>query len=289
MSFHPLHIKPSPLHAEVSLMYHDQVPGNGTWYGLRTNMCVAWLIESGSVQVHFNKRTLYAGPGQWVFQSPGLQLDQIFDPETRLISIRYHLRWSNGHNLFSDANTACLYASNYPQLKKIALNLIHHCNTDADTQTPLHILRTQELLHQWLQSSYTAMIDLGFSVNPQQHIDTRMAMVLDILQESLHLHDVPYDHICAQIQLSRVHLNRLFKNNFNHSPKQRHDMLRIAYAQKLLNSQHNQHNQHNSHSSAIKNIAADLGFRDSSQFSKWFRRLDGQTPSQARKNIGNRV
>lgn len=82
--------------------------------------------------------------------------------------------------------------------------------------------------------------------------------------------------LCQKLNYSRIHLNRLFKQDFGCTP---HDYLiktKLHYASSLLlNSE-----------MSVNEIALKIGFSNSSQFNADFKKEFGLTPGSYRKNPG---
>ena len=73
--------------------------------------------------------------------------------------------------------------------------------------------------------------------------------------------------------VSRQHIIRLFKQNFNQTPMQFITRKKVEYAELQLLTTEKQ----------VKNVAYDLGFNDYSYFIRLFRKQTGHTPAAYRK------
>ncbi len=73
--------------------------------------------------------------------------------------------------------------------------------------------------------------------------------------------------------VSRQHIIRLFKQNFNQTPMQFITRKKVGYAELQLLTTEKQ----------VKNVAYDLGFNDYSYFIRLFRKQTGHTPAAYRK------
>lgn len=106
----------------------------------------------------------------------------------------------------------------------------------------------------------------GWTSNPRlmpvlRHINSNIDRPIDI--------DTLADIACV----TRQHIIRLFKQNFNLTPLQFITQKKIEHAELLLLTTENQ----------VKNIAYDLGFNDYSYFIRLFRKQTGHTPAAYRK------
>lgn len=78
--------------------------------------------------------------------------------------------------------------------------------------------------------------------------------------------------VAADVGLSADYLGRLFRERLGRSPLQHLHHVRIGRAAELLTNSH----------LSIYEIARDCGYQRNSEFSSWFRRLRGSTPSGLR-------
>ncbi len=264
----------------MSLAYQGNVPKPGNWYGLHNELCVVWLLEQGRVRLETAKGNRELIPGSWIFKMPGLQLNQIFTEDARLISLSFHMCWPNGRSLFRSDLIGVGEEGHYPIFRKAALQLIKRLprrnSTDEANQLYMEPDQAWEygaIEQAFLQQWYRCALDFGYEPQAPDLNDKRVSEAVSILQTRLDQRDVPYDELRYELNLSRAQLDRLFQQELNHSPKHEHDSLRLAFAQEqLLQTMR-----------PIKQIAHDLGFSDASQFAKWYRRLDGRNPRQARQ------
>ena len=260
--------------------YRGPVPSPGHWFGLHNPVCVVWLIESGQVRIETESGVNTYGSDTWILQMPGLRLSQIFSEDAQLLSLRFLLKWQNGRMLFrpQQRERSCSLGQ-YPVLKQAALDFlavppkagdgVHFSETLMHADDAWAIAAAEA---NFLQHWYRCACDIGFEMQESYLADRRVASGVAVLQEQLANSDVPYLELMERTGVSRAQLDRIFHKHLGHSPKREHDLLRLAHAQEQLQI----------HERPIKQIAADLGFYDASQFAKWFRRLDGRNPSQAR-------
>ncbi len=86
---------------------------------------------------------------------------------------------------------------------------------------------------------------------------------------------ISIDRVAKEANTSRYHFWRLFKKRVGISPIRFVAYLRIEEAKKLLGRR----------DLIISAVAADVGFNDSSNFIKQFKKLTGMTPASYRKSI----
>jgi AraC family transcriptional regulator len=85
--------------------------------------------------------------------------------------------------------------------------------------------------------------------------------------------DLNLDQLAARVGLSEYHFGRLFKRAIGFSPSRYQIDLRMNEARRLLRET----------SGSIVEIALDVGYPNPSHFAKLFRRENGLTPSEHRR------
>jgi transcriptional regulator GlxA family with amidase domain len=108
--------------------------------------------------------------------------------------------------------------------------------------------------------------------------DDRVKAAFIMMEQRLD-REISLDGLAASIGLSRRQLERLFNQKAGMSPGQAYIRLRMERAKKLLMQT----------SSPMIEIALDVGFDDPSHFTRSFKRVHGQTPSQVRASSSKRI
>ncbi len=270
------------LNLRFVMAYRAPLPNPTAWYDMHNDLCVAWLIEKGYVDISTDQGRERVHAGNWVFQSPGLILDQVFAPETHIISMRFRLLWPNGRSLFHDAHYAVVDNKKLPGFKATVLALLKKFPKAIDSRVNIDRMEFKsdladaielevyrlKFLHAW----YQIVIGLGFIPRAQLTGDERVNKASEMLGSLLKLSNVPYKKIERELSISRAQLDRLFVRHLQRSPKAELDRLRLQYAREQLWDTN----------APIKQIAFHLGFKDASQFARWFKRLDGRNPNESR-------
>jgi transcriptional regulator GlxA family with amidase domain len=101
--------------------------------------------------------------------------------------------------------------------------------------------------------------------------DARVKAALILMEQKLD-REMSLDGLAASVGLSRRQLERLFNEKAGMSPGQAYNKIRMERARKLLMQT----------SSPMIEIALDVGFGDASHFTRCFKRVWGQTPTQVR-------
>ena len=101
--------------------------------------------------------------------------------------------------------------------------------------------------------------------------DARVKAALIMMEQKLD-REMSLDGLAASIGLSRRQLERLFNQKAGMSPGQAYNKIRMEKAKRLLMQTN----------SPMIEIALDVGFDDASHFTRSFKRVCGQTPTQVR-------
>lgn len=234
---------------------------------------ICWYICNGSVMVDTADTQICAQEGDWVFIEPLTQKSHAFSANAHIVSLRFSVNWNNLHffppllrpwkagsnappAMLEAATKLCAYAANY---------------SENGQQWPLFAYaRHTELFSRWLFHWHT-LRDCAAPLQPP-NIDPRIINVLSELIRTPGIAPVDYDHLAQITGLSRVHINRLFRQSTGQSIKgwKNSNCLKIAEEMLMRNTY------------SIKEIAARLGFCDASHFSKWFRLHMHYSPNQWR-------
>lgn len=131
--------------------------------------------------------------------------------------------------------------------------------------------------------SERALLDLALLAcrhEPAQPLSTLDTQVAERVEHALiwykeHLHQHPkLEHVAAELQLSVSHLRRLFRHQYDKSPKAVLDGVRLEVATSLMTSTH----------APLKAIAGQAGFRSLADFTRVFKRHFGHSPNHWRKH-----
>ena len=102
-------------------------------------------------------------------------------------------------------------------------------------------------------------------------MDRRIEAAIKIIHTEVH-RNVPVSELAEGVRLSISHFIRLFKAETSLSPKQYMRCVRMKEAEALLDDSF----------LSVKEIAASVGIGDRSHFSRDFKRLHGQAPTNFR-------
>ncbi len=240
-----------------------------------------WLMLEGEVRVEHRDRVVHGRAGEWVVAHPGPR-HQLFTPDARIISIQFQAKWPDGRLLFDEGVPLAFPASEAPGLEQRARELLRYArevlpnDPFATRGTPVSLLEYFTFQHHgsaFLLALFAEMEARGLIPSRIGQIDER------ILQTLRRLDGWPLDlaldsgHIARPTGLTADHLQRLFQQSMGISPAKYFAGRRQDYARRQLG-----------HSAIpVKVIASELGFRSIADFSAWFRRAQGCSPTAYRQ------
>lgn len=265
----------------IGLNYRGTVqPHNRVMLDYTGPAYVNWYICSGSVTVKEGYETFGAGPGDWVFFDPIRPRSHWFSEALELISIRFSASLGGLPYIPPLQPARRFPGSRQPALAEAAASLVAveaqaaeaittAATTDAtDRDTPDLAMecRRSAALHTFLAEWHHNRE--AISPTTFAHLDDRVFAIMRCLENCRAAGPVDYAAIGKAAGLSRAQANRVFKNGTGMTPRQWIDTRALREAQSLVGAS----------SKSFKEIAHDLGFRDASHFSRWFREKSGATP-----------
>lgn len=248
-----------------------------------STMC--WLIVRGSVRISENNQSLEAKSGQWLFLK-STAVKQEFSPRSRILSIRFDFKQRGGAPVFRRQRNLIFEANHFPDLERSARDLVREFRPWMETQSLLSTKRDIPLektfaieaaFNQWLSAYTSTMKVLGAQLAPVETMDER------VIQALTHIDAFPrkekfQEAILAQtVGLSVNQLCRLFKKDTGTTPHAYYEKRRLEAASNALSMT----------AMPIKEIAYELGFGSSSNFSNWFSKQTGTNPRQFRKDASH--
>lgn len=240
-----------------------------------------WLLRSGSVTLTSGKSTLIAQKGQWIM-SPNDFSRQQFAPKSRILSIHFRCEWPTGENLLSGTQGAVWDAALTPKLERSVLAIqklaqrhlprVHLELFLKSVSFPV-FMRFQHRFDLFLADFADVMLSLGREFFHAGSRDQRVIQTIYNLREHP-LHEAfPWDQLVRETGLSRRHIDRLMYAEFGMTAQSYWDHLKEERARTLIENTE----------SSIKEIAYQLGFKQPSHFTKWFRQRTGWNPRMHRK------
>ena len=279
----PLHAQPfqkwSALHPQLLWAYEGAVaPDALHHFGVRhPDSLNAWLIQKGKVRLTSGSATLHAKRNEWIFFS-GQFIKQDFSPAARILSLSFRIHGTE----MPHHTPVILPITKYPELERAALKLtgflekiLPGVRTDLAEQslTQSKFAQVFSRFAHWLEEYYKIRADTGISLTPQQHVDGRLARVLERLTFQSLVQSASTSSLAQSVGLTAGHLDRLFVREFGATPRRmRENRRREEALQRVAHSD-----------TPFKQLAYELGFSNPAHFSNWFHRSFQTSPKAYRQ------
>lgn len=269
---------------ELRYAYRGLVPGHGQTGRYSPAWFSCWLIESGWGEADFGGgRRVRAHEGEWLLSPPYAPRDQSFPRDAQIISVAFSLSLPAGMDphqvlplIIRDGTTAA-------RLQTVALPLIRALSNSAspdlrrerypDGLDLATWLEVHQHLSTFVATWYRAWGNTESTASPV--IDSRVQLARTVIGLDARMGPVPFEHIQERTGLSRVHVDRLFRTTLGHSPKEELDRRILERVLRRLADPQR----------ALKSIAHELAFADSSHLCRWFRRRTGHSPERYRRAV----
>lgn len=241
----------------------------------------AWWIKTGHVETVFGGRPFHAREGQWMITGSGPRT-QYFSPDATILSINYRWHDQRGRPAYHLKHPVVWEDADVPDLRARGLELAAFVErvvgnpASFPTRTTITLSDRAILtgrFHLWLGELGRLIDDTKACERVGEGFDPRLAAAREILDASPLNVQVDYDEVAHASNVSRSHLERLFRTEYQCTPHAYMDGRRIEYAKGELLGGLTQ----------IKAISLALGFRHLSRFSAWFRGREGCSPREFRR------
>ena len=245
---------------------------------------VAWRILEGSVTVSGRRKTVTAVEGQWVFPPRGEGMRK-FSSDARLISVHFRAKWPDGHELFQENEPHVGEPEAFPELDVAARRLAEGIRArfpdvvgnrlpfvDADFSNYLAVERG---LPEWLDAYAAAMQSLGARMWTLNTFDDRVVQLSEAIDALPLEAEFSLAEVARGFGLSSGHASRLFVAHFGFTPREYREHQRVDAARRLLRGS----------SAPVKEIAFNLGFKQPTHFSAWFKKRTGSFPRAFREAV----
>jgi AraC-like DNA-binding protein len=244
--------------------------------------CSAWHLHAGRVRV-----AAHGGPvrlaraGQWVLLPAGPN-EFDFSDNARILSLHYQADWPDGRPLFPHRHPVVVDGSAYPSLLQVVSPLrrivarrfpgigIELFRQSVDLPT---FFRFQQRLQAWLLCLADVMAEAKVPLSTPDPGDERAMMARRLLDAQLRRQPFAERELPGLVGLSSRQLDRIFVQQFGRTPRAYAEERRVETARRLLRQD----------GLPIKQIAFQLGFRQPSYFTHWFRARVGLSPLAWRK------
>lgn len=278
----------SSLHYHLSWAYDGPAPKvalSGTYTNYETS---CWLLRKGSVVLKSpGQSAVTVRPGQWVFIASPTR-HQSFSADAELLSVHFLLTWPGGEPVVNRQKNMIIDADKIPRLEKAAMPIVRmlarrfpdagafllsvHCSRE-------FYLRVQALLAPWLNAYLDVQELLGNPPTLRAGRDERVLRAAAMLDRMPFAQPVFPEAMAGNLGVSRSHLEALFTSQLGVTPRRYLEQRRFREAGQMLKRT----------GRSVKEVAAELGFRQASHFCMWFRKLSGKGPSEFRRIYGGNL
>jgi AraC-like DNA-binding protein len=239
----------------------------------------AWFVRGGRLVVKTGGERLQAGAGHWVLPRQGQGWVHTL-PNSRILSLRFRLRWPNGQEVYRRRQTLVLAAKSWPGLTRAADTLLAAMGSrdswHADRWAPASCLEHvawQARFYQWL-AAYGQVMEAHGLVHGA--LDQAHALALETRQALLDWDLArPFSRrlLSRQLGAGVQTLSRRFAAQYGTTPRAFLEQRRLEWAEERLAHSHER----------VKAIAGELGFVNLAQFSNWFRARNQVSPREYRR------
>lgn len=272
------------LQCNLIWIYEGTIPAVGGGGALFPESCVAWLVIEGGLTVSYGGQTITAGPDTWVIPRPGVR-QQHFEPNTRLLSIRFRAHWPDGRPLFDEGLGVAFPRSRNPKLEEAARVLLKPTRTHFRTDDPTLLglldfsidafMEIKVALLRFVQCFSETLVDLGLKPTRLGTRDERVLHALARLDLQPLRNKLREGDLAGQVGLGTSQFVRLFRTEMGMTPQKYIELRRKETCKRMLiNSP-----------TPLKQIAYDLGFAHHSDFSSWFKKTYGMSPRTFRSRF----
>jgi len=233
---------------QFGFAYRGLVPGHGRSARTTPGWFACWLVDRGWAEVRYDDgRRLRATAGEWLLNAPMVSRLQSFEARAEILAAERIVAELGGQSGLEGGRSS------------------------GDGLGLGRWLRLQRHLAEFVVAWYEAVF--GEAGPSGDDLDHRVREAVTALALRPRMGPVPYDALTLRTGLGRVQLDRLFKDQLGRSPKQELDRLCLERVLRRLDDP----------GRALKTIAAELGFTDTSHLCRWFARQVGTSPQRYRR------
>lgn len=264
------------LHVSLIWAYRGRVAEKFLDFSSERGNVTARLLFSGRMTVRRGDAVSVAAPGQWVIMGNGPSHLR-FERGSEILSIHLDARWHTGQQVIPERTVVVVDSREEKEftrfgraLEKFVRHRLHDPQFSLLSQ-PLELtdyLDSEAVFLPWLSALFRVLQEEETSLfTPAAH-DDRITRVLHLLGATPL--DQPLDEarLMAAAGMSRSHLNRLFVRHTGLTPRGFAERRRQDYALRRLREP----------GVSAKVVALELGFKQLSHFSRWFKAASGLTP-----------
>ncbi|AHF88975.1 AraC family transcriptional regulator [Opitutaceae bacterium TAV5] len=248
----------------------------------------AWRLEAGSVRVRTSRVALTARAGDWLFLPTGYRR-QDFSEDARLVSFAFLAYWPDSLRPVFDLRPGLLLKKSAVLDEAVESVAAREWRAEGEAGADEYewhfrgrrrdfgnVLAMDGWFRGWLAAAAGEWRGHLPDLETPRDVDPRVEEArrwLGELPVGSALVDV--EEAARVAGLSAGHLNRLFLHHYHQTLHGFHEQRRLQFARRELLAP----------GARIKRVAHELGFRDLSKFSSWFRRLEQMSPRKYRNRL----
>jgi AraC-like DNA-binding protein len=241
----------------------------------------AWRLIRGSAIFRLSSGHCKVKAGQWIFPGTGTG-ERTFSADAEIISLRFHVQWPGGENLFDHSEPITIDFGAGRVLDEAGFALVdlvqgelspHGLHLPQAAVRLDHYLNLQTHFDRWVRAYVNMMTDRGQVPKSAPRLDVRIREAMKLMESRLRTSEVMSENDVARaVGLSLSQFKRLFGRDLKKTPKSWLDDLRYELACDRLSET----------TQTVKQIGYELGFRSPNHFSSWFTRHRGCPPGQVK-------
>ncbi|MDA3872849.1 MAG: AraC family transcriptional regulator [Kiritimatiellae bacterium] len=240
-----------------------------------------WLILHGGVDVQSASGDLHAIRGQWILCPKG-ESSQRFTEDAEILSLHFLCQWPTGENLFTEKEGLVFESVNFPELKNKASALQQLVEQSFPGswamlfQQPSGIesfLNLQAYFPGFLLEWVRTLRSFNRHPAYSRTMDDRVGVAIRCLNGCMLSEPFPEDQLMRESGVSRVHLDRMLTTQIGMTSREYWEKRREEAACYHLESTNE----------SIKEIGYNLGFKQASHFTNWFKRRKNLPPVAYRR------
>jgi len=239
----------------------------------------AWHLIRGSAIFLLSSGHCKVKAGQWIFPGTGTG-ESMFSHDAEIISLRFHVQWPGGENLFDHREPIVVGPPAGQPLDQAGFALVDFVQGQLSPRglhlprAAIHLdhyLTLQTHFDRWVRAYVDMMTGRGQTPKGAPRLDPRIREAMKLMESRLRAGVVmPERDVARAVGLSLSQFKRLFGRDLKKTPKHWLDDLRYEAACDLLDGT----------GRTVKQIGYELGFRSPNHFSTWFGRRHGCPPGR---------
>lgn len=245
----------------------------------------AWLIRNGTATMEADGQTVTARAGDWLVCT-ARELRQELSSDVHLFSLRLQQSWHGDAELVVGPSLLVFPSDRYPELLRAAERLrdqVQALDWSKDHPTYAYAWRTrlnylryaqyQRDVWEWNRVLAEALQSEGFGLQLPLGVDVNLSHALHMLDTWDFRKPFSEREVAHAGKRSYPQLSRACQRTYGVTPFGYWEQRRIERGINMLQAQGRQ----------VKEVAYELGFRQLSHFSAWFKRHTGQSPKTFRQ------